>query len=432
MNKDTPVLKFAYVTEGISKVFKEIEWLSNQKPLGYGDLNKWLESRQIAKHRDSIENLLKEINCYNLDGFLRTTHGLSLNDTFWVKEADSPLRWREVSLYSNPFDEVISRIAFEGGLYGKQFNATSPEFGVDGNYKKCWIREKEDIFLLKGGSSGFLNSGLEPFCEGLASQVSHLICSDAIHYDVVKFRGHDVSKCKLFTDETHGYIPARSIFDDRASDNDIFEYFKSIGSEDAFRRMVVLDALILNQDRHRGNYGLLFHNDSLQIETAAPVFDHNLSLLVYASEESLHDVDSYLKTIGPKIGDDFNEIAHLLLTPEIKSDLKKLRGFEFDFSSCSNFTDLRKNTLNIQINKQIDRILNDVRLYFPAIVEQGDFSMPTEDCPFDPSELEGTMYGGKQDARVDVLIANANARHAESRSAVQSFSQDYPVKTPER
>ena len=58
--------------------------------------------------------------CYNLDGFIRVTHALSLNDTFWIKTVDSKLQWKNVSLYENQFDETIAKIAFEGGLYGKE------------------------------------------------------------------------------------------------------------------------------------------------------------------------------------------------------------------------------------------------------------------------------------------------------------------------
>lgn len=370
MNKDIPVLRFASVQEGISKVFKESEWFRpDLKPFGYSELNGWLGSRQASKHRDSIAKLLKEMGCLNLEGFLRTTRGLTLNDTFWVKETDSALKWRDVSLYTNPFNEVISRIAFEGGLYGRRFHSTSPEFGVSGNYKKCWIRENDEIYLLKGGSTGAANAGLEPFCEGLASQVSTIFCPNALHYDITKFKGHDVSKCKLFTDEGLGYISVLNVLGVDASDNAVFEFFKQIGCEEDFRRMVVLDALILNQDRHRGNYGFLFDNNKVTIETAAPVFDHNLSLLVYATESELEHIDEYLSSIGPKIGEDFNEMAHLMLTPEIKSDLKNLRGFSFDYSACPNFSDLRRQTLNEQFNKQIDRILHDVRIIVPAHFE---------------------------------------------------------------
>ena len=39
---------------------------------------------------------------------------------------------------------------------------------------------------------------------------------------------------------------------------ELLAYFESIGSGDAFRRMCVLDAIILNTDRHYGNFGVLF------------------------------------------------------------------------------------------------------------------------------------------------------------------------------
>ena len=56
-------------------------------------------------------------------------------------------------------------------------------------------------------------------------------------------------------------------------------YFESIGSGDAFRRMCVLDALILNVDRHSGNFGVLYDNGTMQVQKMTPVFDNNRSLL---------------------------------------------------------------------------------------------------------------------------------------------------------
>ena len=40
----------------------------------------------------------------------------SLNDTFWVKPADSSLRWQDVSLYQNDFDEIIAEVALNGSF----------------------------------------------------------------------------------------------------------------------------------------------------------------------------------------------------------------------------------------------------------------------------------------------------------------------------
>lgn len=59
----------------------------------------------------------------------------------------------------------------------------------------------------------------------------------------------------------------------------MFDYFESIGASQAFREMLVVDSLCFNQDRHAGNYGVLFDNDTLEIKGMAPVFDLNLSML---------------------------------------------------------------------------------------------------------------------------------------------------------
>ncbi len=89
------------------------------------------------------------------------THALSLNDTFWVRAADADLQWRDVSLYQNPFNEIISRRLLLTVLCPADFSSTSPEFSTDGQYAKCWVREKDTIQLYKTGSV----FGMEPVSE---------------------------------------------------------------------------------------------------------------------------------------------------------------------------------------------------------------------------------------------------------------------------
>ena len=38
---------------------------------------------------------------------------------------------------------MIEKIAFDGGMYGQHFSTTSPEFGTNGTYAKCWHREED-------------------------------------------------------------------------------------------------------------------------------------------------------------------------------------------------------------------------------------------------------------------------------------------------
>lgn len=174
MNKNVPWLLFSCALDALEyTTAQELQWYTEQRPLGYKNLFAFLEARRAPKHRKHIARLLAAYGCDELEGFLRVTHALSLNDTFWVKEAESPLLWEEVSLYRNPFNELISQAAFDGIISETDLPTTSPEFGTDGNYAKCWQREGARILLYKSGSATY---EIEPLSEFLASQLCQAIC----------------------------------------------------------------------------------------------------------------------------------------------------------------------------------------------------------------------------------------------------------------
>lgn len=367
MNKDVPVAIFECNRDFYNEVeFSAIKEVSDKLPIGFEDIGQWIKNRQAPKHREHIEALLKSCGCYDLEGYIRVTHGLTLNDTFWVKPLGSNLQWKDVSLFRNEFDETIAHIAFEGGLYGEQFTTTSPEFGTDGAFAKCWIREADQIFLLKRGSTGARNTGLEPYSEMYASQVADKICLDHVPYEVVKYRGKLASKCPLFTSEQRGFVPIYKCISGQPGIRKFMEYFQRIGCEDSFRRMLVLDALILNTDRHTGNFGMLFNTDTLEPVKMAPVFDNNQSLLPYAEEQDFKNLDAYLSSRPTRIGNDFNEAAHMMLTPAIRADLRNLQGFRFNKDTQYALPEERLKTLENIINMQIRNILQDIRLFVPA------------------------------------------------------------------
>ena len=108
LNKDIVWLEFRCErNEYLEVTAQEEVWYTEKRPFGYTNLTDFLERRKAPKHRAHIAELLRQYGCQELDGYLDVTHALSLNDTLWVKRVDSPLKWREVSLYRNPFNEVI-------------------------------------------------------------------------------------------------------------------------------------------------------------------------------------------------------------------------------------------------------------------------------------------------------------------------------------
>lgn len=353
LNKDVVWLEFqCEQNEYLETMAQELAWHTTLRPFGYTSLTDFLERRKAPKHRAHIAELLKEYGCETLEGYLNVTHALSLNDTLWVKPENSALRWEEVSLYRNPFNEIISEAAFDGSLSSSGLSSTSPEFSTDGQYAKCWVREGSTIQLYKTGGV----FGLEPVSEYLAAQLAARLCPGAAAYDLGVYHGQLISKCPLFTSEQDGLAKAAVLTKDRTVSG-YLRYFEHIGSGDAFRRMCILDALILNVDRHSGNFGVLYDNDTLQVKRMAPVFDNNRSLLFDLDSDQLKNTEWFIRHCAPRLGTDFIATARGLLTEEIRRELQNLRAFRFSGHPVISIEEKRLERLNSIVQYQLARIL---------------------------------------------------------------------------
>lgn len=139
----------------------------------------------------------------------------------------------------------------------------------------------------------------------------------------------------------------------------VVEYYKSLGSKyyDAFVDMIVFDAVVLNTDRHFGNFGFMVDNRTNQICASAPLFDHGLSLLTYAMNDDLQDWEKYAKTRVPATYSDFIELARELMRHPQKEKLRKIINFKFKKHPRYNWLDKRLNVIEQLIQKQIRELL---------------------------------------------------------------------------
>lgn len=361
MNKNRLLLTFvAEEAEGFMQL-KETERLVDDVllPPKFSDINTWISNRNYAKHKEHLRTWLREWGIDNPVGFIEITHALSLNDSLWVKSGDSELTWEEVNLYTNDFTDVVSMTAFETGLRGLRLSTTSPEFTSEGSFEKCWIREKDGVYLYKKSSYGFANAGLEAYSEFYASQLSGRICTSFVDYDIVKFKKNIVSRCKMFTNEREGFVPVYKFLDETKVYDypQLIAFFKELGMEEDFRRMIVLDAIIFNVDRHFGNFGFIVDNETFEILRFAPVFDHNMALLARAMQSDLDDFEPYYNSIGHKIGGEFVSVAEKLLTPAIRKDVEQLREFAFVPDSQYNLPMERLDFLSQAVRTQVKGVL---------------------------------------------------------------------------
>lgn len=302
----------------------------------------FLCSRRAPSNRMFIEGLLNKVG-KSIDQYLSVTLGLSLTDTFWFKQSDNPVTWLEVSLYYNEFSKIISHYAFTGmGLYDMQVRTPSPEFSTDGALPKCWIKT-DDIYLVKGGTEGYANAGREPYMEYLAFKVAEAMELNAVAYDVMRFKGRVVSKCKLFTSEELGYTSlARAMIrgiSPMSTDwtvKGVFDLYKRLGFLTDLCEMIVFDGIICNTDRHFGNFGFLVDNDTLDIVRPAPIFDNGMSFGKNYISRVDGGLDGYIKKavepgpaiLGNVVG--FISAAREVLFNIDKAKVRRLLDFEFD------------------------------------------------------------------------------------------------------
>ena len=358
LNKNKLLARFHVEGTGVLEIIK-IDKQFETVPEWLGDLRAFIGNRRAPKKRENIARLLEMSGCDTIYGWLSITHALSLVDTYWVKPAGSCLAWEQVSLYTHDFNEVVAKTAFEGGLHGYDLSTTSPEYGTDGTFAKCWIRENNIIKLMKRGSTGARNAGLEPYSEFYTSQIARELCLSHVDYGLRSHDGRVCSVCPAFTSEEIGYLPFAAVGSKLNELAYVIELFDSYGLREEAVNMFIFDAVIFNEDRHKGNFGFTINNDTNEIIGMAPLFDHNIAMLCYAEQEDFNQIDSYLAEKGPKIGNTFVGDAKALLYPGMRKKLQNLYGFKFERHAKINLPEERLDALERVINRQIKLILED-------------------------------------------------------------------------
>lgn len=324
-------------------------------------LKRWLEKRTIPRNRAYVSNFLARLGLNEKDtkGIIDFSQGLSLNDHYWIVKEDCKDLFADKNLYTNSFNTNIASIAFTGyGSYTRLSFRSSPEFTTNGMLAKSWRRIKGKVILYKSGTEGFANSGLEPYSEFYASQVAKTMELNHIDYDLSKWKGKLCSTCELFTSQNISFIPVGRLVKTGGIEA-VIDYYKNLG-EDYYQElidMLVFDAVILNEDRHFGNFGLLVDSHTNKIIAPAPIFDNGLSLLCYAMDSDFNDINTYVSTRLPATYQDFIGFVKPLMTSRQKDKLRKLINFKFDRNTRYKLSNKRLKQLEKIIQERVILLL---------------------------------------------------------------------------
>jgi hypothetical protein len=222
------------------------------------------------------------------------------------------LSWEKVNFYDNDFSPDIGDLFFNRGKGGENYDDKSPVNSSDGQLKKRWEIEKGTgkRILIKEGTLPYCQ---EPFNEKLAAYICSKFGIPFVDYRIKKEGDSYVSECDTMTDTKTELVYASRIYDVFAkniNDNMIEHYVSSckklcgIDVRDNSNRMLVLDYIINNQDRHWNNFGMLRDSGALQYTGIAPVFDSENSLWKNLSENLIRPlVPASTKCCGRNVSD---------------------------------------------------------------------------------------------------------------------------------
>lgn len=328
-------------------------------------LAKWLKHRTIPKNRAYVHSFLSKcgLNINRPMTIIKVSKGLSLNDCYWVVEEGFDGTYDRFNLYDNRFSQVLALIAFTG--YGSSIRtslASCPEFTTNGMLPKCWRRKDGKILLYKGGTSGAYNTGNEPYSEYYAAQIADVLGIQAVSYGLSQWKGELCSTCDLFTSKEFSFLPVGRIVTTGGMQA-VREYYETLGPKfvAALDDMLVFDAVIMNTDRHFGNFGFLIDNKTNKIVAPAPLFDHGNALLNFAGHDDLENMDTlktYADTLLPCVYDDFIGTAKKVLAPRHREGLRKLLNFKFKKNARYNLPDTRLKLIEKMIRTRAKQLLD--------------------------------------------------------------------------
>ena len=248
------------------------------------ELNHWWTDRSIPASRSGVREALETLNLIDTKMLLVRCFGLSLSDQYWICPDGSDLVWEKINFFDNPFSDDMGDVLFGQQKKENDFDFSSPDNTSDGCLKKRWKIINGKRCLIKGGSNPYRQ---QPFNEAIATKIMARLGIEHVPYSILWENGEPYSVCEDFVTADTELISAWRIMQTQKKDNSksVYRHFvdccQTLGAPDvvpALDKMIVLDYLISNEDRHLNNFGLLRNAETLEWIGFAPIYDSGSSL----------------------------------------------------------------------------------------------------------------------------------------------------------
>ncbi len=239
----------------------------------------WLETRAVDSHRAHSRLLKKALRLSEKDDLSTVVraNGATITDNYWIRPIGSGMKHEDVSFSYDYMSKRIASIALNGSYSAFNYVAGRPASNVAeltnvGSFEKCWKMTGGKWWLYKQANR------LECFSEVFIYRLCKELGISAAVYEP----GAKYVKSLDFTGGAKvNFEPAFSFMGENE------DYFAVIDRLDGlcksavpdYVKLLFIDTITANPDRHTGNFGLLRNKDTGEILGLAPCFDHNMALI---------------------------------------------------------------------------------------------------------------------------------------------------------
>lgn len=258
----------------------EINNKINMASYNMDNIRRWFAQRTLSLSRSNAKKLFNLVNfaqledTYNKYNIAVTCRGISVLDKYWVRfdEIDRDIGWDNVDIKRNHLNEIVAQVALHGDSLTFQGSFNTPEFTTKGIFPKAWRRHNDgNLWLHKLGINGSNHSRIEVMVSDILDKCN----VDHVHYEAGIDDGQYVCMCPCISNDKYSVISAHeyNLYCNENNLNLIDEIMRI--DHDGYYKMHIVDYLICNHDRHPHNWGFYMNNETMEVDSLHPLFDHN-------------------------------------------------------------------------------------------------------------------------------------------------------------
>lgn len=235
------------------------------------DMESWLASRAIDAHRVNSRLLKRALRLRTADDAQTAlvVNAATVTDRYWFKPEGSTACYEDIRFKENYFDSLALR-GDPNGFSHKP--SRTPELTNTGSYEKCWRLIDGVWWMYKSGNQN------EYFSELFICKLGEKLGLSMAHYEM----DGEYIRSRNFIDGTnYNFEPISALMGDNEDYSDCFEAIYAISPTlvRQYLRIVWMDTVCYNMDRHTENFGFLRDVDSGEIVSMAPNYDNNIALI---------------------------------------------------------------------------------------------------------------------------------------------------------